>query len=124
MGKIGIPTKGVALVKAYPRVIELLENCRSSNLDENIRWQLRLVHVPSQILSGTPSHFQFMAYPLPLLSFEERQKHQIFPETTVDVQGDDWKVAIDINLFGRINWFYVDGIPELYDALKPYLPMD
>jgi hypothetical protein len=124
VAKMGVPTAGVGLFKAYPQFVELLEDHPSNELREGILHQLRSVHVPSQMLGGTPNHFQFMAHPFPQLSYEQRQTHPISPEVTVEVLGKGWKVAIDIDIFGRINWFYVEGIPQLYDALRPYLPMD
>jgi hypothetical protein len=123
MAEKGIPTQGVALAHAYPAFIELILSQRAKELSDKIASQLPKVHVPSQILDGTPRNFQFMAYPLPRLSYEERQKHVLFSEETITISGSNWTVSLDIDLFGRINWFYIEGIPELYHALEPHLPM-
>jgi hypothetical protein len=124
MAKSGIPTEGVALLTAYPKLIQLIEKHLPEGLPEDFEKQLRAVHVPSQILGGLPSSFQFTAYPLPRTTYQERLLLPVSPEKTIEIVGTSWKIAIDINLFGRISRFYVDGIPELFEALRPYLPMD
>jgi hypothetical protein len=123
MAKKGIPTEGVELLTAYPRLSDLIEQQRQKELSDDLVLQLERVHVPSQILNGTPADFQFTAFPLPEPDYETRKTLPIFPERTITICGENWEISIDINVFGLVSWFYVKGIPELYRALEPHLPM-
>ena len=80
--------------------------------------QLDRLMIVSQRLTGTPSVFSFAAYPIPKLTYEERVATTLrdWEDIRIPVRGGCVTVALDD--FGQCNFVYVEGLPEVYAALK------
>lgn len=84
----------------------------------DVATQFENVMVPLQGLKGSENEFSFMAFPVPRLTREQREKMDVrdFRSITVRVRGG--RIRIDLDVFGQINWFYVYDLPDLYHQLK------
>ena len=115
-------TSGVMLRDAYPQIlVELATHLESS--DQDIVQQLHNVLVVSQVINGDPANFSFMAYPVPRLTFEQRQLMDLQGARSVNVDIPESHIRIDLDDFGKINWFYITNLPEMYVALRKFMPM-
>jgi hypothetical protein len=115
---------GVMLRDACPKILaKVVEYFDKSGIQYLAR-QLNEVLVVSQALNGTPDNFSFMAYPVPRLNFEQRQSMDLQETQTIDVHLADAYIRIDLDDFGKINWFYVKNLPEMYVALQRFMPAD
>lgn len=112
---------GVMLRDAYPDILVKLAEY-FDGIDQNIVQQLNDILVVSQVLKGTPENFSFMAYPVPRLTFEQRQATDMQGTKSVSVKLSESHITIDLDDFGKINWFYITNVPEMYAALQKYLP--
>lgn len=115
-------TSGVMLRDAYPQILEKLAE-HIDELGQDIVQQLNDILVASQVLNGTPENFSFMAYPVPRLTFEQRQLMDMQGTTSINVDLQESHIRIDLDDFGKINWFYITNLPEMYAALQKYMPM-
>lgn len=116
-------TDGVVLAAAYPAVIELIRKGAPIAVLKHIEGQLNQVFVPSQILDGAEENFSFMAFPIPRLSVEQRLLAHLQEETEIEVMSGTARIRIVLDEFDRISWFYVEDLPQLFHALKKYMPM-
>lgn len=115
-------TSGVMLRDAYPQIlVELATHLESS--DQDIVQQLHNVLVVSQVINGDPANFSFMAYPVPRLTFEQRQLMNLQGARSVNVDLPESRIRIDLDDFGKINWFYITNLPEMYVALRKFMSM-
>lgn len=115
-------TSGVMLRDAYPQILEKLAE-HIDGQGQDIVQQLNDTLVASQVLNGTPENFSFMAYPVPRLTFEQRQLMDMQGTTSINVYLQESHIRIDLDDFGKINWFYITNLPEMYAALQKYMPM-
>ena len=113
---------GVMLRVAYPQILVELAT-RLEDSDQDLVQQLPNVLVVSQVISGAPANFSFMAYPMPRLSFEQRQTMDLQGARSVNVDIPESHIRIDLDDFGKINWFYITNWPEMYVALRKFMPM-
>lgn len=113
---------GVMLRVAYPQILVELET-HLEDSDRYIVQQLPNLLVVSQVISGAPANFSFMAYPVPRLSFEQRQTMDLQGARSVNVNLPGSHIRIDLDDFGKINWFYITNRPEMYVALRKFMPM-
>lgn len=107
---------------AYPQILEKLAE-HIDGQGQDIVQQLNDTLVASQVLNGTPENFSFMAYPVPRLTFEQRQLMDMQGTTSINVYLQESHIRIDLDDFGKINWFYITNLPEMYAALQKYMPM-
>lgn len=85
---------------------------------ENVASQLRRVIVPAQKIAGEPTDFSFMAFPYPRLSAEQLKEAPLVEEVSYLIDHGDARFRVDIDHFGQINWFYIKGVPEIYDLMR------
>ena len=114
---------GVLLRDAFPEVLpEILGQIAEYNDIEGFKDELNSVRIFGQQLAGHPDNFSFMAYAIPRLSYEDFMSQEIRDEKRLDVKYDKGIVTIVINEFGRIDWFYVMNLPEMYEAINKFMP--
>lgn len=80
--------------------------------------QLEAVWVAAQVISGTEVDFSFMAYPLPRLTAEQRASMDFVGADRIQAKFDGAQVIIDLDDFGRINWFRVTNCPHFFVEIK------
>lgn len=59
-----------------------------------------------------------MAYPLPRLTREQREKMDVRDFRSITIRVRNGCITIDLDVLGQINWFYVYNLPELYHQLQ------
>src|SRR5213079_1986471 len=74
--------------------------------------------LPPQALAGNAASFSFLAYPVPRYTFEERQKLAVVDLEPVQILLAGGKVTLDIDSFGRVGWFNVDGLPQYFEEVR------
>jgi len=111
---------GIALNEACPDLVASLISRLSNAGHSELADQLPKVLVVSQALAGNEDKFSFMAYPVPRLTFEERQTIPIKERDSIDLRLLDGSVVIDLDGYGRINWFHVSNLPNIYKALRAF----
>jgi hypothetical protein len=79
--------------------------------------EIVLVVLPPQLIAGTPDSYSFLAYPVPRLTFEQRQLLQVRDIERIRVPVAAGTVSLELDVFGKIGWFYVDTISEHYEAV-------
>lgn len=99
-----------------------IENLKANALliNHEIARQLDSVFLPCQKLSGRSDNFSFMAFPIPLLTLVERQSMNLVDCLTIACNFNGGSVKIACEDFGEINWFYIKGMPEVFDELLQY----
>lgn len=80
--------------------------------------QLENVMVPLQNIKGSEREFSFMAYPVPRLTREQREKMEVRDFRSITVRLRAGRIQIGFDVFEQINWLSVSDIPELYLDLK------
>lgn len=98
--------------------VALVRECENSNL-RLLAVELLRVAVPPQQLAGSPEAYSFLAYPVPRLSREERELLQVrenFERIRLRIRGGE--VALELDCFGRIGWFFVTGLPQFFEPLQ------
>jgi hypothetical protein len=80
--------------------------------------QMRRVVIPRQTLAGSADSFSFLAYPWPRLTYDERMAIELRDCERVKVELTMSTIAIDMDDFGQINWFYVERFPALFSAIS------
>ena len=115
---------GVMLRDACPQVVAKLADHFNNSGDQDLTRQLNEALVVSQVLNGTPEGFSFMAYPVPRLTFEQRQSMVLQETRAIDVPLPDVRIRIDLDDFGKINWFHVTNYPEMYASLGRFMPTE
>jgi hypothetical protein len=112
-------SKGVMLKDEYPEILpKLIESLKKNGLDNFID-QLEQLLVPYQILGGRANEFSFLCYTVPRLTFKERQLMVQNEARIANLK--DIGVRLDIDEFGKIGWFYVKEMPEMYNRLQQCL---
>lgn len=102
----------VMLLKdASPLIYNLLKSLVDNHEISN---QLDNVWVPMQVITGSECSFSFMAYPLPRLTIEERKSTELIGSDSLFLGGDDLIIRIDVDDYGKINWFYINGMPDAF----------
>lgn len=78
-----------------------------------------LVHVvlPPQLIAGSPDSYSFLAYPVPRLTHEQRQLLEVRDFERIRVPVGAGTVSLELDVFGKIGWFYVDSLSEHYEAV-------
>jgi hypothetical protein len=76
------------------------------------------VVLPLQIFAGSPEAYRFLAYAVPGLTYEERQRTEVRDFEMVRVPMRGGEVGLELDAFGRIAWFYVSGLPEHFEQLQ------
>jgi hypothetical protein len=84
----------------------------------DIAVELRNVLIPLQVLNGTPSSFSFMAYAVPRLTLDQRKSMAIQDVSCIETTCLGGRIRIELDDFGKINWFYVDGLPALHSLIQ------
>ena len=84
---------------------------------EDLAEELARVVLPPQIIAGTAPSYSFLAYPVPRLTREERELLQVRDFEVVQVPVGDGVVKLELDVFGKIGWFYVERLPEHYEAV-------
>ena len=107
----------ISLSAACPAIFHLLKKHLLDGDQAELSLQLDAVFVPSQVIGGTGASFSFMAYPLPRLTSEERGSMEFVEEGSVFVSEQDTEIRIDLDGFGRINWFHVRNFPVAFQQL-------
>lgn len=79
--------------------------------------ELARVVLPPQIISGSPASYSFLAYPVPRLTNEERRLLEVRDFEVVQVPVGAGLVQLELDAFGKIGWFYVERLPEYFEAL-------
>ena len=86
--------------------------------------ELENVVIPLQSLGGSVLSFSFMAYALPRLTFEERNLISLREPIEIPLLCSNGHIRIALDDFGRINWFFFEGLPDLYslvvDGIKSF----
>lgn len=82
--------------------------------------QLDAVFVTCQQLTGRAEKFSFMAFTIPQLTLRERNLLELIECETVIIDIKKGKVSIVCDDFGKINWFYVEGMSEIFDCFKKF----
>lgn len=88
-----------------------------SKHSDDIGKQLDSVWIPLQMISGSESDFSFMAYPLPRLTPEERNSMELTGADRIVISESKISIRIDLDDFGKINWFYITGMPETFGEI-------
>lgn len=83
----------------------------------DIATQFARVMVPLQGINGSENEFSFMAFPVPRLTREQRERMELRDERSIIVSLRNGRIQIDLDDFGQINWFYVLDLPEQYHQL-------
>lgn len=87
----------------------------------NVIRQLEDVWVAAQVISGTEVDFSFMAYQLPRLTVEQRESMPFLGADSISIEFDGAQVTIDLDDFGRVNWFRVTNYPRAFFDIKQSL---
>ena len=108
---------GLSLEAACPFLFSrLLE--QFSVLDIKIADQLKKTFLIKQIITGGENDFSFMAYPVPRLTKEELRDAEFCDEISLNVKIESGEVKICFDNFGRINWFYIKNLPDIFKILS------
>lgn len=119
-----LPPDGVMLKTTCPEMVnELICHLRCVG-KEVIASQLEDVIIPFQALGGHGENFSFMAYPIPRLTFEQRQLMDLQDTVSLEIRYLSGLVRIDLDDFGKINWFYITGLPGIYSAVKEHVQVN
>ena len=95
--------------------------CHCCEYGDEIGKQLDTVWIPLQMVSGSESDFSFMAYPLPRLTVEERNSMELTGGDTIVIVENKISIRIDLDDFGKINWFYITGMPDVFGEITSAL---
>jgi hypothetical protein len=79
--------------------------------------ELARVVLPPQIIAGAAPSYSFLAYPVPRLTGEERERVQVRDFELVQVPVGEGVVGLELDAFGKIGWFYVERLPEHYEPV-------
>ncbi|QGJ20112.1 MULTISPECIES: hypothetical protein [unclassified Polaromonas] len=85
---------------------------RSDLAEEIVR-----VVLPPQLIAGAPDSYSFLAYPVPRLTLEQRQLLEVRDFERIQVPVGAGTVSLELDVFGKIGWFYVDMLSEHYEAV-------
>jgi hypothetical protein len=113
---------GVMLRDAFPEVLPIICNSVAGKESSEFEEELYRVRIFSQYLTGVPSDFSFMASAVPIPTYEELLPIELVDERRVEINYLDAHISINLNDFGFINWFYVTGFPEMYEAINKFMP--
>ncbi|MFZ6755226.1 hypothetical protein ACO0KY_17825 [Undibacterium sp. Dicai25W] len=118
----GYWSKDLMLRDAYPEIVpKIAENLARRGL-ERVADQIKDILVPYQVPNGASGEFSFMAYSVPRLTPEERQLMALKEAETIML--DDLGIRIDVDDFGKIAWFYIKNMPEMYELFQRSLSFD
>ncbi|HJS92176.1 MAG TPA: hypothetical protein VJ738_19575 [Steroidobacteraceae bacterium] len=109
---------GPVLKDPWDNISEELRGALREIGELDVAKQFASVMVPLQGLKGSENEFSFMAYPVPRLDREQREKMAVRDFRSVTVGVRSGRIRIDLDVFGQINWFYVYDLPELYHQLQ------
>jgi hypothetical protein len=95
----------------------LASECESIGRSD-LAGEISRVVVPPQLFAGSSEAYSFLAYLVPRLIYEERQGLEVrdFDLVRVPVRGGE--VGLELDVFGKIGWFYVQGLPEYFEPLQ------
>ncbi|GKS91324.1 hypothetical protein [Acidovorax sp. SUPP2539] len=79
---------------------------------------MRRVIVPAQKIAGEPIDFSFMAFPYPRFFAEQLKEAPLVEEVMYLIDHREAKFRVDVDHFGQINWFYIKGVPVIFDLMK------
>ncbi len=113
---------GVMMIEACPKIVSEILNSLDDACSEILKTQLQNLFAPAQRIGGVPEQFSIMTYPLPRLTYEQRQLMELVETQSINVDLGSRKVRIDLDDFGQINWLYVSGIPEMYASIEKFMP--
>lgn len=112
----------VMLKDACPSIfLRITEELNKRGTDQLIR-QLNTVSIALQALDGAPESFSFMAYPVPGLTFEQRQSMDLKGAESIEMNLGSAQIRIDLDDFGQVNWFYVTNMPGMYSEIQKFMP--
>jgi len=74
--------------------------------------------IPPQALAGIPANFSFLAYPVPRYTREQREKLDVVDLDPVVIPLSGGQVKLEIDSFGRVGWFYVEGLPQYFEEIR------
>ena len=117
----GVPVTGISLENACPSMVSLLRESLQLMGRKEIAAQLSSVIVPAQAITGSATDFSFMAYPIPRLTYDERRSVDVVAPESIVVSAAESTVTIELDSFGKINWFYIVGLVGTYSELKTAL---
>ena len=107
----------MSLVEACPAITEMLNSHREELNVRGIALQLDAVWVASQVVAGTENDFSFMAYPIPRPTLAERRLMELVDEESIVISENNTSIRIDLDDFGRVNWFYVKNLPFAFQQI-------
>jgi hypothetical protein len=114
-------TSGIILNEHFPDFIKTLREKLDQLGRYDLSTQLSSIIAVYQAVAGNPDEFSFMAYPVPRPNFEQRKTLEIHDVERIEVEIDSGRIAIDIDCFGFINWFYISNIKYIYKPLVDLL---
>ncbi len=76
------------------------------------------VVLPPQLIAGSAEAYSFMAYPVPRLTYEERQHLEVREFELIRISLRAGQVELELDCFGKIGWFYVKELPEYFEGIK------
>jgi len=112
---------GIRLKDACPDFVSAIRQHLERVGRDGVSRELDDVVVPAQALGGVDDDFSFMAYAVPRLTQNERKRMNLVESEEISIPLADSIIRIDLDDFGKINWFYVKNWPAIYGQLKQRL---
>lgn len=108
--------RGSHLTEISARFAEELIRCLNEAAHHEVAAQVNSLVVPDQSLAGTADDFSFLVYPYPVLTKEQRGLLAFDERENLQPRVFDGLVEFDLDGFGFINWMYVKGLPDVWQA--------
>jgi hypothetical protein len=111
----------VLLVEAYPGIHQILQSGLPRSKVDTLMTQLGHLAVDKQMIAGNPQFFAFSTTPVPPLTPQAAKAADFGDDETIKISSGNISIRIYIDGFGRMSFFYVEGLPEMYESLAEHL---